>query len=56
MTETQLTSDWKCAACGKSSSYQGHLMKDPETDEFFMSCQEPERRKKVLDLWMEAWK
>lgn len=47
--------DGRCAACGECSTHQGHRMKDPDTGEFFMTCQEPERRRKVLEKWMESW-
>jgi hypothetical protein len=30
-------------------------MKDMETGEFFFSCEEPERAKKIHDEWMKAW-
>lgn len=48
--------EWKCAACGESSSQQGHLMRDDETDEYFMGCEDPERRKRVHDRWFETWR
>lgn len=51
-----LTSDWHCSACDKPSSYQGHMMFDDETGEFFMSCQDEERRKRVTQRWLEAWR
>ena len=47
---------WRCAACGQPSGSQGHNMRDPETDEYFFSCQEPERRERALKQWFEAWK